>query len=161
MRTLILDDEEPVVKLLTRFCAANQHDVTPFTSSEHALVYLASEPIDLLITDIHMPSPDGIAVIKQAQQLQPHIFTLIITGYAGQYPLEELLASGMTDVMFKPFHMNELRARLTLAEGRRTLIDVLHRERQELQMTSNEMIEGLQNEVEEARKAAAAQTLLK
>ena len=54
--------------------------------------------------------------------------------------------------MFKPFHMNELRARLALAQRRRHLIDSLQKERQELQLMSNEMIQGLQTELEEARK---------
>jgi DNA-binding response OmpR family regulator len=152
MRTLILDDEEPIVTLLGRICSGEGHEVTTFTSSTQALGFLASEPVDLLITDMNMPGPDGVEVVRQARQLQPDIFTLIITGHAGKYPIEELLKSGTADVMFKPFHMNELRARLALAQRRRHLIDTLQKERQELQLMSNEMIQGLETELEEARK---------
>ncbi len=52
--------------------------------------------------------------------------------------------------MFKPFHMNELRTRLALAQRRRALIDRLHQEKQALHAVSHEMIEG-------SKKTGAAQ----
>ena len=155
MRTLILDDEEPIVKLLARVCQSEGHEVQPFTSSAQALLCLATEPIDLLITDLNMPEHDGLAVIREARRLQPEIFTLIITGHAAEYPLAEIMMPGTADVMFKPFHMNELRARLALAERRRALIASLEKQRRDLQTASTEMIHGLQNELEYLRKPAA------
>ena len=152
MRTLILDDEEPIVKLLSRVCLAEGHHVQGMTSSADALIHLATEPVDLLITDMNMPGPDGPAVIREARRLQPDIFTLIITGHAGKYPLDEILSGGTADVMFKPFHMNELRARVALAERRQQLIASLHKERRDLQVASNQMIDGLQSEIEELRR---------
>jgi DNA-binding response OmpR family regulator len=106
--------------------------VTPFTESALALIHLATEPVDLLITDLQMPGPDGLTVIREARRLQPDIFTLIITGHAGQYPVAEVLAAGTADVIFKPFHMNELRARLSLAERRRDLIVALESRNQKV-----------------------------
>ena len=156
MRTLILDDEEPIVHMLALVCEKQGHTVMPFTDSTDALIRLASDPVDLLITDMHMPGPDGVAVINEARRLQPDLFTLIITGHTGKYPVEELMADGTADIMFKPFHMNELRARLALAERRRTLIAKLNAERAALHAMSKEMIMGLQEELEEKQRRAAA-----
>jgi DNA-binding response OmpR family regulator len=125
MRTLIVDDQEQVVSLLTRVCRQEGHEVTPFIDSAQALIHMATEPVDLLITDLQMPGPDGLTVIREARRLQPEIFTLMITGHAGQYPVAEVLAAGTADIIFKPFHMNELRARLSLAERRRDLLVAL------------------------------------
>lgn len=152
MRTVILDDEEPIVHLLSRVCQKEGHEVAPFTSSVDALIHIASEPVDLLITDMNMPGPDGVTVMREARRLQPDLFTLIITGHAGRYPVDELLADGTADIMFKPFHMNELRARLGLAERRRVLIERLRHDKQAMQTASNAMITGLQSELEELRK---------
>jgi len=58
--------------------------------------------------------------------------------------------------MFKPFHMNELRARLALAERRRTLIAKLNADKAALHAMSKEMIMGLQEELEEKQRRAAA-----
>ncbi len=41
-----------------------------------------------------------------------------MTGHAGDFPLEYILAEGSADVMFKPFHVNEFRARIALADRR-------------------------------------------
>jgi DNA-binding response OmpR family regulator len=162
MRTLILDDEEPIVHMLALVCEKQAHVVLPFCDSAEALITLASTPIDLLITDMHMPGPDGIAVIREARRLQPNLFTLIITGHT-EYPVEEVMADGTADIMFKPFHMNELKARLALAWRRRTLIARMNEEKAALHAITKEMILGLQQEIEEKRRrmgsagAAAAQ----
>jgi two-component system response regulator AtoC len=147
MRILILDDEASIVTMLARVCTAEGHEITPFTSSTEALVHLATAPVDLLMTDLHMPRPDGVTVVNQARRLQPEIFTLFITGLASEYPLPELLAAGTADVMFKPFHMNELRARLLLTERRMHLISAMRRQTDDLRETSRSMISGLEAEL--------------
>jgi hypothetical protein len=58
--------------------------------------------------------------------------------------------------MFKPFHMNELRARLALAERRRALIQRINEEKAALHEVSKEMILGLQQELEQRRLKDAA-----
>ena len=152
MRTVILDDEEPIVHMLAKVCEKEGHSVAAFTQSVDALIHLASEPIDLLITDMHMPEHDGMTVIREGRRLQPNLFTLIITGHTSRYPIEDLLADGTADIMFKPFHMNELRTRLALCERRRKLIARLHHEKEALHAVSHEMIHGLEKELAE-RKA--------
>ena len=129
------------------------HIVQPFTHSVDALIHLASAPIDLLITDMHMPEHDGMTVVREARRLQPHIFTLIITGHTSRYPIEDLMADGTADIMFKPFHMNELRTRLALAERRRSLIERLHQERRTLHAVSHEMIQGLEQELRDLQQS--------
>jgi len=122
MRILILDDEEPIVHMLAKVCENEGHTVSGFTQSVDVFIQLASESVDLLITDMHMPELDGVTVIREARRLQPHLFTLIITGHTSRYPIEDLLADGTADIMFKPFHVIELRMRLALCERRRKLI---------------------------------------
>ena len=147
MRILILDDQEPVVSMLSRVCTGEGHEVTAFTSSPEALIALATEPFDLLMTDMNMPDPDGMTVIREARRLQPEIFTLVITGQAAHYPLAEIVVSGTADVIFKPFHMNELKARLALTRQRMKLIGQIRAEHQSLHATSRRMISGLEGEI--------------
>ena len=90
-----------------------------------------------------------MAVIKEARRLQPNIFTLVITGHAGSYPIAELMADGTADIMFKPFHMDELRARLALAERRRSLSGRMNEAKAALHAMSKKMITGLQHELEQ------------
>ena len=147
MRILILDDQATVVSMLSRVCTGEGHEVSTFTSSPEALIALATEPFDLLMTDMNMPDPDGMTVIREARRLQPEIFTLVITGHAGHYPLAEIVVVGTADVMFKPFHMNELKARLELTRQRMKLIGQIRAERAALHATSRRMISGLEGEI--------------
>jgi DNA-binding response OmpR family regulator len=147
VRILILDDQAPVVTMLARVCTGEGHDVAPYTSSPEALIALATERFDLLMTDMQMPGPDGVTVVREARRLQPDIFTLVITGHAAQYPLPEILATGTADVMFKPFHMSELRARLGLTERRMQLVASLKAQHLSLHHTSRQMISGLEGEI--------------
>ena len=93
-RTVILDDELPIVNMLTRVCEGEGHLVRPFMRASEALHCLATEPIDLLITDMCMPESDGITVTEEAWRLRPDLYVLIITGHAGMFPVENLLAGG-------------------------------------------------------------------
>jgi DNA-binding response OmpR family regulator len=147
VRILVLDDQESIVTMLARVCLADGHAVEAFTSSPAALIHLATAPIDLLITDMRMPEADGVTVVREARRLQPEVFTLVITGHAAEYPLAEIVQAGRADVMFKPFHMNELRARLALAEQRMRLIDRLQRAHDDLHEASRLMISGLEREL--------------
>ena len=133
--------------MLARQCTAEGHEVSSFTSSPEALIALATEPFDLLMTDMNMPSPDGMTVIREARRLQPDIFTLVITGHAGHYPLAEIVVTGTADVIFKPFHMNELKARLSLTRQRMKLIAEIRAEHQALHTSSRRMISGLEGEI--------------
>ena len=140
--------------MLARVCTDEGHEVCEFTSSPEALIALATEPFDLLMTDLNMPDPDGLTVIREARRLQPDIFTLVITGHAAHYPLAEIVVAGTADVIFKPFHMTELRARLALTRERMQLIArmraehrALDAERQALHTSSRRMISGLEGEI--------------
>ena len=152
VRILIVDDEASIVELLSSVCLRDDHDVASCTSSTEALAYLKANKIDLLITDIAMGPPDGLQVIREGREVQQNLLAIAITGYAGRYGLEEVLAAGASDLMFKPFRMDELRARVALADERRRMTDSLNARRQQLQQMSADMIRGLEQELQEARR---------
>ena len=152
--TLILDDELPIVNLLSRVCEREGHVVRPFTKPAEALQCLAKEPVDLLIVDLCMPESDGMAVTQEAWRLRPQLYVLIITGHARMFAAENLLGGGQADIMFKPFRLNEFRARLGLAARRRSLISRLNKEASALHAVSHERIEALEGELAEVQKTS-------
>src|ERR1044072_6048979 len=134
--------------MLSRVCTGEGHDVTTFTSSPEALIALRPERLELLMTDMTMPDPDGVTVIREARRLQPSIFTLVITGHAAHYPLAEIMIAGTADVMFKPFHMNELKARLELTRQRMQLVDAMRGDPESWRHRSGRLISNLHGEIE-------------
>jgi DNA-binding response OmpR family regulator len=146
--TLILDDELSTLNLLTRVCEQEGHVVRTFMRPTEALECLARDPIDLLITDMHMPEADGITVTEAAWRLRPDLYVLIVTGHAGMFPVERLLDGGHADIMFKPFRLNEFRARLDLARRRRAHVSRISAEMRALHAAGHQKIQQLQRELE-------------
>ncbi|HEY3381280.1 MAG TPA: response regulator [Vicinamibacterales bacterium] len=118
MHLVLVDDEPVILDLLAAACAADRHSVETFICSHEALQYLSAHPADILVTDIVMPPPDGFRLVSAATKLQPDLTAILMTGYSSQYSLEDVLACGATDLLFKPLHLQEFRARVRLAEER-------------------------------------------
>jgi DNA-binding response OmpR family regulator len=152
MRILIVDDEEPVAELLAKFCESDEHDVSTCTSPLEAISRIASAPVDVLITDIVMAQLDGLSLVREALKMDAHIEAIVITGFASNYPMEEVLQCGASDLIVKPVRMKEFRTRVELAIERRRVFSALAARQRELQTTSTEMIEGLQRELEDAAR---------
>ena len=129
MHLVLADDEPAILDVLAAACTADGHDVATFSSSLEALAHIGSHPTDILITDIVMPPPDGFRLVSAARKLQPELVAILVTGYSTRYSLEEVLACGATDLLFKPFRLQELRARVRLAEERRRLMGDLRQYR--------------------------------
>ena len=89
-----------------------------------------------------------MTVTEEAWRLRPDLYVMIITGHAGMFPVENLLAGGHADIMFKPFRLNEFRARLDLAKRRREMIARLSAETRALHEISHNRIVELQRELE-------------
>lgn len=155
MRILIVDDEADIVELLGSVCQQDGHEVTTCTRSLDALNHVDKHPVDLLITDISMPAPDGLELVRLARTRHPDLMAIVFTGFGARYPLEDVLGAGASDLLLKPFRMEELRLRIGLAAKRLQTIAALHAQQRGLQEISTEMIRGLQNELELARRLAA------
>jgi DNA-binding response OmpR family regulator len=153
MRILLVDDEPAILEMLTAACTSDSHDVVSCTSSLEALDYLQTHKVDLLITDIAMPPPDGLQLVREAKSASPNLLAIVITGYSSRYALPDVLACGASDLMFKPFRIPELKARVALADERRRAFETLHERRRQLQTASAEMIQGLEEELVEVRRA--------
>ena len=156
MRILIVDDEEAVAELLASFCASEGREVTVCTSSLEALSLIAAAPPDVLISDIVMARLDGLSLVREARKIDAHLEAIVITGHVSSYPMEEVLQSGASDLIVKPVRMQEFRARVELAIDRRRAFSARAARQRELQVTSTEMIDGLQRELQDAVKQSAS-----
>ena len=80
-RVLIVDDE---VELMTALCESltdQSYEALGRTSAQEALALLQEEDIDLLVCDLMMPEMDGIALLRAALNIDPHLVGVIMTGH--------------------------------------------------------------------------------
>ena len=92
-RVLVVDDDRLVRRLMTDGLRSLQYQVTACENGEQALETLDRERFDLLLVDFAMPGMNGADVASAAQNRQPGIKVLMVSGYADSAAVEATLGS--------------------------------------------------------------------
>ena len=112
MRILVVEDEAPLLQQLTARLRQEGYAVDAASNGEAGL-YLAQEyPVDLAIVDIGLPKLTGIEVIRHVRSRDKSFPIIILTARGRWQEKVEGLEAGADDYMVKPFHMEELLARV-------------------------------------------------
>src|SRR5438445_4385899 len=107
-RVLIVDDE---VELMTALCESltdQGYETLGRASAQEALVLLQEEDVDLLVCDLMMPEMDGIALLRAALDIDPHLVGIIMTGQGTIQTAVDAMKVGAFDYMLKPFRLQAL-----------------------------------------------------
>ena len=73
-----------------------------------AALKLIQPDLDLVITDLSMPGPDGLAVLRGAKQVSEEIQVVIMTAYSTVESAVEAMKLGALEYLIKPFSNDEL-----------------------------------------------------
>jgi CheY-like chemotaxis protein len=113
-RVLIVDDEEPLVKLATRTLEELGYAPVGFTSSAAALAAFRADPqrFDALITDERMPGMSGSALIREVRGIRNGIPIVLMSGYVGDAEANRARQAGAEEVLKKPLSARDLAASL-------------------------------------------------
>ena len=112
---LLVDDEERILKRLSRALRDDGHDVSVCASSTEALRMLNERSFDLLVVDHRMPEFSGLELIRELVDLsvsgslgneRPEI--LMMTAHATVENAIEAMKLGAFDYLQKPFDVEEL-----------------------------------------------------
>lgn len=115
-RILLAEDEQAVREFVTRALVGAGHEVHATCDGGEALEALGTGDHDLLLTDIVMPVMDGIALALKVASWKPDLPVLLMTGYAAERRRAHNLDSLVSQVLEKPFTLDQL-----LAAVKRTL----------------------------------------
>ena len=82
MRVLFVDDEERVLAGIERtvFMADRDWDVAFAASGAEALTKLASQPADVVVSDMRMPLMDGAELLRRVRDTWPSAIRIILSG---------------------------------------------------------------------------------
>ena len=110
-RILLVDDEERILKSLSRALAEDGHDVVTTTRGREAEQLLQAGGFDLLVIDNRMPDRTGLEVIRElaattAEAERPQI--LMMTAHATIENAIEAMRLGAFDYLQKPFEIDAL-----------------------------------------------------
>jgi CheY-like chemotaxis protein len=109
-RVLVVDDEEPLVRLATETLESLGYAPVGFTSSVNALQEFGANPgrFDAILTDERMPEVTGSAIIREVRRISPSIPILLMTGFVGGAAALKARELGANDVLKKPLLAREL-----------------------------------------------------
>ena len=112
MRILIVEDEKALAKLVADRLTRDHYTVDISNDGEEGLDNALSGMYDLLILDIMLPKKNGIEILKEVRKQDKEVKVIMLTAKA---ELEDRLlgfGSGANDYVPKPFHIDELAARV-------------------------------------------------
>jgi len=108
LKIIVVDDDCNIAKSLSDILVLNGHEVTCSMSARQALEFLDKQPYDCLISDIKMPNMDGIELSRQVKASNHPIPIVLMTAYATQHLLSEIIGIGVDKVVLKPVEIESL-----------------------------------------------------
>lgn len=107
---LILDDDDHVLKSLSRLLRTSNYGLSCFSDPQEALIQCATRPFDLILSDQRMPGMMGTEFFAQVAQLQPETRRILISGYSDFTSVTDAFNAGVIHkFIVKPWDNDQLR----------------------------------------------------
>lgn len=112
VRLLLVEDARLIREPLARSLGLAGWEVETAPDGESALCRLASSPVDAVVLDIMLPGRDGFSVLSEMRSRGDETPTILLTARDDVRDRVRGLDLGADDYLAKPFHTEELLARL-------------------------------------------------
>jgi len=109
---LVVDDDERIRTLLTRFLSSHNFRVTGAASAEDAAAKLVSVSFDLLVVDVMMPGQNGFEFVAGLRHSGNKVPVILLTARGEAEDRISGFESGADDYLPKPFEPRELVLRI-------------------------------------------------
>src|SRR5688572_2767485 len=120
-RLLIVDDESILVTALLSTLREHGYTAIGATTPTDALEIIKRQPVDVMLTDLHLPEMDGIALLRAALKVDPGLTVIMMTGFGTIDTAVDAMKSGAVDYIIKPFKLKSVLAILSRALAVRQL----------------------------------------
>lgn len=112
MHLLVIEDERALCETIVRSLRRLAYSVDYCYDGEKALELLGVERYDLVLLDLNLPRKDGMTVLRSLRQTDRETRVLILSARSEVADKVEGLDAGANDYLAKPFHLEELEARI-------------------------------------------------
>ncbi len=149
-RILVVDDVPENVRLLEAVLQAHDYDVVTATDGQAALDLAQSAKPDLVLLDVMMPPPDGLAVCKRLREMEETAVlpVIMLTASEGSEKTTAIEA-GADDFLSKPFNRDELLTRIRSLLRIKRYHDTIKSQAAELRDLNRTLEERVQEQLEE------------
>ncbi len=120
-RILVVDDEPIVCESCQRILEEEGYEVEIALSGQEAFDKMKESTFDIVITDLKMPTIDGMDVLKHIRKEYPDTIVIMITGFSTVETAVEAMKLGAFDYIPKPFTPDEVSIVVKKALEKRSL----------------------------------------
>lgn len=113
---LLLDDEENILRALTRVLRRDGYQILTASRAQDAFALLAKHEVQVIISDQRMPEMNGTAFFSQVKDLYPDTIRIVLSGYTDLTSVTEAINQGaIYKFLTKPWDDAQLRATVAQA----------------------------------------------
>lgn len=149
---MIIDDEEPIRRILGRLLIINDGTCQLAANAAEARTLLRGQNFDLILCDVKMPGESGIDFLRYLLSEYPETAAIMITAVDDPEVAETALEIGAYGYIIKPFNANELLINVSNALRRRKLEIENRRHRENLEKLVLERTDMLKNTLNDLQK---------
>ena len=120
MRVLLVEDDKYIAKAVAEILKKNNYTVDLVFNGEDGSDYALSGVYDIIILDIMLPKKDGLTILKEIRERGIDAPVLLLTAKDEIEDKVKGLDFGADDYLPKPFHYEELLARLRALSRRKS-----------------------------------------
>lgn len=103
-RILIAEDDAHISRVMSIWLTRHGHEAICAADGRQALAAMAATPVDLVISDMNMPTMDGLTFVQELRKVaDPRLPVIILSARCDQQELMDTLSSYSVTVYPKPF----------------------------------------------------------
>jgi diguanylate cyclase (GGDEF)-like protein len=118
---LVVDDEANVRDSVSKMIVRMGYSCKTAQDGKDAFDHLQTESFDVVISDIVMPRIDGMQLLRDIKSSEKDVDVIMMTAYGMEYSYMDVIDAGATDFIVKPFHGDELHAKIKRIQNERNL----------------------------------------
>ena len=107
-KILVVDDDNDMCLLLTRFLTRNNYEVASANSGASAIEWMKKNKPDLVLCDFRLDDMTGVELLSKIKMTHPEASVIIITGYSDVKDAVEVMKLGAYDYVTKPLFPDEI-----------------------------------------------------
>jgi FixJ family two-component response regulator len=140
-QTLLLVDDEPnILSALQRLFRRDGYTILATNSAEEAMALLASQPVDVILSDQRMPGMSGVEFLRRVKESHPETVRIVLSGYTDlQFITDAINEGAIYKFLTKPWDDQQLREQVREAFRGKEIADENKRLTAALQLANHEL----------------------
>ena len=122
MKILLVEDEEKLLESIREGLVHSGYAVDTALDGEEGSFMAFTNDYDLIILDINLPKKDGFEILKEVRARDSEVNIIMLTALSDVDDRVKGFDLGANDYVLKPFHFEELKARIRSLLRRKTTI---------------------------------------